>query len=60
MHHQTAIIHPKAKLDEGVEVGPYCVIDEGVRIGSGTLLESHVILKGNTRLGKNNHLFQFN
>lgn len=59
MHHQTAIIHPKAKLDEGVEVGPYCVIDEGVRIGSGTLLESHVILKGNTRLGKNNHLFQF-
>ena len=49
MHHQTAIIHPKAKLDEGVEVGPYCVIDEGVRIGSGTLLESHVIVKGYTR-----------
>ena len=59
MHHTTAIIDPKAKLDEGVEVGPYCVIEAGVKIGSGTILESHVILKGNTKLGKNNHLFQF-
>tara|TARA_B100001245_G_C22883323_1_gene424913 strand:+ start:55 stop:825 length:771 start_codon:yes stop_codon:yes gene_type:complete len=59
MHHPTAIIDPKAKVDEAVEIGPYCVIGKGVKIGSGTILESHVILKGNTRLGKNNHLFQF-
>ena len=59
MHHPSAIIDSKAKLDEDVEIGPYCVIGEGVKIGSGTILESHVILKGNTRLGKNNHLFQF-
>ena len=59
MHHPTAIIHTKAKLDEGVEVGPFCVVGERVKIGSGTILESHVILKGNTKLGENNHLFQF-
>ena len=59
MHHPTAIIDTKAKLDEGVEVGPFCVIGAGVKIGSGTILESHVILKGNTKLGENNHLFQF-
>ena len=59
MHHPTAIIDSKAKVDEEVEIGPYCGIGKGVKISSGTILESHVILKGNTRLGKNNHLFQF-
>ena len=59
MHHPTAIIDPKARLDDDVSVGPYCVIGSGVKIGSGTILESHVILKGNTKLGKKNHLYQF-
>ena len=59
MHHPKAIIDPKAKLDNGVSIGPYCVIGPQVKIGSGTILESHVILKGNTKIGKNNHLFQF-
>ena len=59
MHHPTAIIDPKAKLDDDVTIGPYCVIGSGVKIGSGTILESHVILKGNTKLGKKNHLYQF-
>ena len=59
MHHPTAIIDPKAKLDDDVSVGPFCVIGSGVKIGSGTILESHVILKGNTKLGKKNHLYQF-
>ena len=44
MHHPTAIIDPKAKLDKDVEVGPYCVIGPNVKVGSGTILESHVIL----------------
>ena len=54
MHHPKAIIDPKAKLDNGVSIGPYCVIGPQVKIGSGTILESHVILKGNTKIGKNN------
>ena len=59
MHHPTAIIDRKAKLDDDVTIGPYCVIGSEVKIGSGTILESHVILKGNTKLGKKNHLYQF-
>ena len=59
MHHPTSIIDPKASLDEGVEVGPYSVIGPEVKIGSGTIIESHVILRGPTKLGKNNHVFQF-
>ena len=59
MHHPTAIIDSKAKLDKDVKVGPYCVIGPNVKVGSGTILESHVILKGNTKIGKKNHIFQF-
>ena len=59
MHHPTALIDPKAKLDEGVYVGPYSVIGPQVSIGSGSVIESHVIVRGPTKLGKNNHVFQF-
>ena len=59
MHHPTALIDPKAKLDEGVDVGPYSVIGPQVSIGSGSVIESHVIVRGPTKLGKNNHVFQF-
>jgi UDP-N-acetylglucosamine acyltransferase len=59
MHHPTAIIDPKAKLDEGVQVGPYSIIGADVEIGSGTVIESHVIVKGPTIMGKNNRILQF-
>ncbi len=59
MHHETAIIDKKAKIDEGVTIGPYSVIGPGVRILKGTIIESHVILSGPTKIGKNNHIFQF-
>ena len=59
MHHPTALIDPTAKLDEGVDVGPYSVIGPQVSIGSGSVIESHVIVRGPTKLGKNNHVFQF-
>ena len=59
MHHPTALIDPKAKLDEGVDVGPYSVVGPQVSIGSGSVIESHVIVRGPTKLGKNNHVFQF-
>lgn len=59
MHHPTAIIDPKAKLDEGVEIGPYSIIGADVEIGSGTIIESHVIVKGPTTIGKSNRILQF-
>jgi len=57
--HPTAIIDPKAELDSTVEVGPYSVIGPNVKIGSGTSIGSHVVIKGPTTIGRNNHIFQF-
>ncbi|MGQ9426079.1 acyl-ACP--UDP-N-acetylglucosamine O-acyltransferase [Gilvimarinus sp. F26214L] len=59
MIHPTAIIDPSAKLADDVEVGPYSIIGPDVEIGAGSRIESHVVLKGPTRIGRNNHIFQF-
>ena len=42
--HPTAIISEKSKIDNSVEVGPFCIIDEDVEIKKGTKLLSHVVL----------------
>lgn len=54
MIHPTAIIHPKAKLDSSVRVGPYTVIDENVEIGSGCVIGPHVYITGVTTIGAQN------
>jgi UDP-N-acetylglucosamine acyltransferase len=55
--HPTAIIHPKAKLDRSVRVGPYSVIDAGVEIGADSIIGPHVYLTGLTTIGAGNHFF---
>ena len=54
MIHSTAIIHPKAKVDPTVEVGPYVVIDERVELGPGCVIGPHVYLTGLTWIGARN------
>jgi len=54
MIHPTAIIHPKAKLDSTVQVGPYAVIDEGVALGAECVVGPHVYLTGLTTIGAHN------
>ena len=51
MIHQTAIIHPKARLDSTVSVGPFAVIDEGVELGANCIIGPHVYLTGLTKIG---------
>jgi UDP-N-acetylglucosamine acyltransferase len=58
-HHPTAIIDPRAELDNGVEVGPYCVIGAGVKIGRGSKIHSHAAIQGRTTLGEDNVVFPF-
>ena len=53
----TAVVDPRAELDEEVRIGHHCVIGPNVRIGRGTRLENNVTLTGNTTVGRNNHLF---
>lgn len=57
--HSTAIIDKCAELDSSVEVGPYCIIGPKVKIGAETVLNSHVVIEGNTSIGKKNKFFQF-
>ncbi len=59
MIHSTAIIDVSATIADDCEIGPYCVIGPNVSIGSGTVLGPHVVVKGNTRIGCNNHILQF-
>lgn len=54
MIHPTAIIHPRAKLDATVRVGPYAVIDEGVELGADCVVGPYVYLTGLTRAGAQN------
>ncbi len=59
MIHATAIIHPKANVGSGCEVGPYCVIGEHVTLGDNCQLHSHVVIDGHTTLGQANEIFPF-
>ncbi len=54
MIHPTAIIHPQARVDSTVEVGPYAVIDGGVTLGPGCVLGPHAYLTGVTHIGARN------
>lgn len=57
--HDTAIVSNKAELHDTVEIGPYCIVGENVTIDAGTKLLRHVVVTKNTRIGKNNEIFQF-
>ena len=49
--HPTAVIDPRAQLDDSVEIGPYAVIEGPVRIAAGTSLAAHAHLLGHTVIG---------
>ena len=57
--HKTAIVHPKAKIEEGVSIGPYCIVGEHITIRSGTVLKAHVFLDGWTEIGENCQIYPF-
>ena len=59
MIHSHAIVDSSAVIAGDVSIGPFSVIEAGVEIDSGTVIESHVVIKGATKIGKDNHIFQF-
>lgn len=54
-----AIIDPNAKIAKNVTIGPFSIIGPDVEIDEGTWVGPHVIIQGPTKIGKNNHFFQF-
>jgi UDP-N-acetylglucosamine acyltransferase len=59
MIHPTALVDSKAELDDGIEIGPYCVIEKGVSISEGSRIGPHVIIREGTEIGKGCQIFQF-
>jgi UDP-N-acetylglucosamine acyltransferase len=57
--HPTALVAAGAQIGSGVRIGPYCVVGENVRLGAGTILDSHVVVEGDTRVGRDNRFFPF-
>ena len=52
--HPTAIIHPSAEIADDAQIGAYVCIEGRAVIGTGCVIQSHAILAGNVRIGKNN------
>ncbi|HWB61105.1 MAG TPA: acyl-ACP--UDP-N-acetylglucosamine O-acyltransferase, partial [Chthoniobacteraceae bacterium] len=52
--HSTAIIHPKAKIADDVEIGPHVCIEGPAVIGKGCVVLANAILSGSVQMGKNN------
>ena len=59
MIHPTAIVHPKATIGEGAEIGPFCVLGEHVRVGKRTVLLAHVVVNGRTTIGEDVRIHPF-
>ncbi len=59
MIHPSAVVHPLARLGEGVRIGPFCRIGEQVTIGDRCVLDSHIVIEGPTTIGSDNRFFPF-
>lgn len=57
--HATAIIHEGVRIGANVEIGPWSLIGADVEIGDECTIASHVVIKGPTKIGSRNRIFQF-
>ena len=54
--HPSAIVDPKARLGDDVEVGPFVCIGGEVEIGARCVVQSHAVLDGSVKLGADNRI----
>lgn len=59
MIHPAAIVDPGAQVAESASIGPWTYIGPEVVIGEDTIVEPHVVIRGPTRIGARNHIYQF-
>jgi len=57
--HPSAIVDPKARVDESAEIGPFCVVAAEVSIGARTRLMAHVYVEGPTLIGEDNLFYPY-
>lgn len=53
------IIDPAARIGANVRIGPWTIIGPDVEIGDDCEIRSHVVIRGPTRIGRGNTIFQF-
>ena len=56
---ERAIVHPGAQIGKNVSIGPFSIIEDKVTIGDGCVIEAHAVVRNHTRMGSDNHIFQF-
>lgn len=49
--HETAVVHPSAKIGCNAHIGPYCVIDADVALGDGSVLLAHAVVYRGAQIG---------
>ena len=57
MSNNFTIIDPKAKIGQGVEIGPFTTIEGDVEIGDGTWIGPNVTIMNGARIGRNCRIF---
>jgi UDP-N-acetylglucosamine acyltransferase len=57
--HETALVSPEATIGPRVVIGPWSIVGPEVEIGADTSIASHCVLKGPTKIGERNKIYQF-
>lgn len=57
--HKSSIVEDGVTLGQGVTIGPFCHIRGNVVIGDGTKLHSHVVMDGDTQIGRGCEIYPF-
>ena len=57
--HATALVDPKAKIAEGVEIGAYAVVGPHVVLGKDTKIAHHATVEGHTQIGERCQVYSY-
>ena len=55
----SSVVHPEARIGDGVKIGPFCTVGPEVTLSEGTELKSHVVVDGFTEIGANCMIWPF-
>jgi len=50
--HPSAVVHPEARLGDGVRIGPFAVIEENVQLAEGVSVGPHAVIHSGARLAR--------
>jgi len=57
--HPSAIVHPQARIESGVQIDPFSFIGAKVSVGKNTRIGAHAYIEGQTQIGEDNHFYPF-